>query len=114
MHDLGIIAQISKTLGDVAAENHLKKIGSVTLEIGAVSGIVSDYFDDCWKFYSNKTPLLEGAKLKVEMIPAITYCEHCEKTYDTIAYGKICPYCHSDQTYLISGNEINIKEIEAY
>ena len=42
MHELGIIVQISKTLGDVAAENHLKKIGSVTLEIGAVSGIVSD------------------------------------------------------------------------
>lgn len=114
MHELGIIVQISKTLADVAEENHLEKIGSVTLEIGTVSGIVSDYFNDCWKFYCKKTPLLEGAKLKVEMIQAVTYCEHCEKTYDTIQYGKICPHCHSDQTYLISGNEINIKEIEAY
>ena len=51
MHELGIIVQISKTLADVAEENHLEKIGSVTLEIGTVSGIVSDYFDDCWKFY---------------------------------------------------------------
>ena len=104
MHELGIIVQISKTLADVAEENHLEKIGSVTLEIGTVS----------WKFYCKKTPLLAGAKLKVEMIQAVTYCEHCEKTYDTIQYGKICPHCHSDQTYLISGNEINIKEIEAY
>ena len=47
MHELGIIVQISKTLADVAEENHLEKIGSVTLEIGTVSGIVSDYFDDC-------------------------------------------------------------------
>ncbi len=114
MHELGIIVQISKTLEDVAQENHLEKIGSVTLEIGEVSGIVSDYFDDCWKFYCKKTPLLEGAKLHVIAISAITHCTHCQKDYETVRYGKICPHCQSDQTYLIQGNEINIKEIEAY
>ena len=28
-------------------------------------------------------------------------------------YAKICPYCKSERTYLITGNEYNIKEIEA-
>ena len=34
MHELGIIVHIAKTLDQVAAENELKKIGSVTLDIG--------------------------------------------------------------------------------
>lgn len=42
MHELGIIVHIAKTLDQVAAENELKKIGSVTLDIGEVSGIVPD------------------------------------------------------------------------
>ena len=43
MHELGIIVHIAKTLDQVAAENELKKIGSVTLDIGEVSGIVPEY-----------------------------------------------------------------------
>ena len=28
-------------------------------------------------------------------------------------YKKICPYCQSGNTFLVTGNEYNIKEIEA-
>jgi hydrogenase nickel incorporation protein HypA/HybF len=51
--------------------------------------------------------------LKLETIPAVTYCSGCEKTYETIRYGKICPYCGSPETWLVQGNECVIKEIEA-
>ena len=47
MHELGIIIHISKTLKEVAEENEVTKIGSVTLEIGEVSGIVPEYLLDC-------------------------------------------------------------------
>lgn len=56
---------------------------------------------------------MNGAELKVEVIPAVTYCESCKGKYKTVEYGKICPYCQSEKTYLLSGNEIMIKEIEA-
>ena len=56
---------------------------------------------------------MKEAKLIVEKIPAITFCEDCKKTYATIEYGKICPHCGSELTYLLQGNEFNIKEIEA-
>ena len=51
MHELGIIIHISKTLKEVAEENEVTKIGSVTLEIGEVSGIVPEYLLDCWDYY---------------------------------------------------------------
>ena len=42
---------------------------------------------------------------------AVTYCEDCKKEYETVKYGKICPYCKSERTYLLRGNEVMIKEI---
>lgn len=113
MHELGIIIHVSKTLNSVAAENNLNKIGSVTLEIGEVSGIVPDYLTDCWDYYRKKNPLIEDSEMKIEMLPAVTMCRACEKTYPTIKHGKQCPHCKSWDTYLLAGNECNIKEIEA-
>lgn len=51
-------------------------------------------------------------ELEIETIPAITFCEDCEETYPTVQHGKICPYCGSEHTYLVQGNEHQIKEIE--
>ena len=65
MHELGIIVHITKTLQNVAKENNLSEIGSVTLEIGEVSTIVPDYLTDCWKYYRKKFPLIEHSELKI-------------------------------------------------
>ena len=113
MHELSIVTHVAKTLDEVAQENNLKKIGSVTLEVGEVSGIMTDYFEDCWNYFKVRHPILKDSILKLEMIPAITFCEDCRQEYNTMEHGKICPYCKSEHTYLIQGNECNIKEIEA-
>lgn len=113
MHELGIIVHIAKTLDQVAAENEVTKIGSVTLEIGEVSGVVPEYLTECWNFYRKKSPLLADSEMKIEMLPAVTFCENCKETYPTVEYGKQCPHCGSHETYLLKGNECNIKEIEA-
>ena len=62
MHELGIIVHISRTLEEVAKENQLTEIGSVTLEIGEVSGVVPEYMTDCWKYYRRKSELLEESE----------------------------------------------------
>ena len=46
-------------------------------------------------------------------LPAVTHCEDCLKDYPTVKYGKICPHCGSEHTYLLRGNELTIKQIEA-
>ena len=113
MHELGIIVHITKTLLNVAEENKLSEIASVTLEVGEVSSIVPDYMTDCWKYYRKRFPLLEEAELKIEMMPAVPYCESCEKAYPTVEYGRQCSHCGSWETYLVTGDECNIREIEA-
>ena len=82
MHELGVVFQAIKIVEEVAKENNLIEIESVTVEIGEVSTVIESYLQDC----GNK--------------------------YETVTYGKTCPKCNSTHTYLLQGNEFNIKEIE--
>ena len=59
------------------------------------------------------TEVLKGAELRIETIPAVTLCENCTHTYPTVPQGRVCPLCGSEETVLLQGNEINLKEIEA-
>ena len=113
MHELGIVYQIMRTVEQIADENCLKAIKTVTLELGEVSGIIPDYLDECWNWASKRSDSLKGSYLDIEEIPAVTYCEGCTETYETVKHGKVCPHCKSGQTYLVTGNEMNIKEIIA-
>ena len=112
MHELGVTFHIMDHLEKVAKENQVTHIHSVTLELGGVSTVIESYLQNCWTWAAKKRPLFADAKLIVETLPAITYCEDCEKTYPTVEYGKICPHCGSERTYLLQGSEFNIKEIE--
>ena len=113
MHELGVVFHVIRMVEDVARENDLTEIASVTLEIGEVSGIIESYLQNCWKgSVEKKSEIMHGAKLYAEKIPAVTYCEDCRQTYGTVQYGKTCPHCGSGHTYLLRGNEFNIKEIE--
>ena len=112
MHELGLVNYVVKQVGKIAEENGAKKVRSVTLEFGEVSGIVSSYLYNYWAWYTKKFPMFEGARLKCETIPAITWCDDCKQTYPTVQYGKTCPHCGSGNTWLHQGNEMNIKQIE--
>lgn len=113
MHELGIVKHVIRTLGDVARENRVRHIGSVTLEVGEVSGVVLAQLVDCWNYFREKDPLVQGAVLYVETVEALTLCTACEQVYKTVEHGKICPNCGSAETYLLRGNEFSIKQIEA-
>ncbi len=113
MHELGIVTHVIRTLEEVAEENNVVKIGSVTLSVGEVSGVVPEQMIDCWNYFKVRTPLVQDAELILETVPAVTYCTACRETYETLRYGKTCPYCGSGETYLLRGSEFSIKEIEA-
>lgn len=114
MHELGVVFYVIDDVEKVAKENNVQRVHSVTLEVGEVSTVIPEYLMDCWNWAVKKHEILADCELKVERIDAVTYCEDCQKNYSTVEHGKICPYCKSENTYLLRGNEFNIKEIEVY
>ena len=113
MHELGIVFHVIQSVERVGEENGLSSVSSVTIELGEVSGVVPRELRDCWNWAVKKTALLPQAELRIETLPAVTYCADCGREYPTVRYGRICPHCGGEKTWLVRGNEINIKEIEA-
>ena len=111
MHELGIVFYIIRDVKKAAQENGVEHVSAVVMNIGEVSTIVPEYLTDCWRWAADKEELLRGCELKIEPIPAVTHCDGCGKEYPTVAHGKICPHCGSEKTWLLQGNEVEIKEI---
>ena len=113
MHELGVVFHCIDQIKEIAAENNVSQISRVTIDLVEVSTVIPYLFTDVWKWAIKKEDLLRECELDLQIIHALTFCETCGKTYDTVAHGKICPHCGSEKTYLKTGNEIIIREIEA-
>ena len=112
MHELGIVFYIIRDVKKAAEENGVKKVAAVVMSIGEVSTIVPEYLTDCWRWAADKEELLRGCELKINTIPAVTHCDDCGGEYETVRYGKTCPCCGGEHTWLLRGNEVEIKEIQ--
>ena len=113
MHELSLITQVVATLNDFFKDHPVKKVYSVTLSVGTVSGIVPHYLTDAWQWFTKDEELYKNSKLKIDPIHAYTTCLDCGEVYDTIQYATICPRCTREHTVFKQGNEFIIKEVEA-
>ena len=68
-------------------------VNAVVMNIGEVSTVVPEYLQDCWRWAADREDMLRGCELKVNVMPAVTYCEDCGQEYGTVEHGKTCPYC---------------------
>ena len=112
MHELGIVFYIIRDVKEAAEQNGVEHVSAVVMNIGEVSTIVPEYLTDCWRWAADKEEMLKGCELKILTVPAITHCDACGEQYPTVKFGKKCPRCGSDNTWLLQGNEVEIKEIE--
>ena len=113
MHELGIVFHIIDQVDEIAESNQAKSVKKVTLEIGEVSGVIPKYLNDCWLWaVNNRSKHMKDCELNIITLKGTSYCEDCGETFDTVKHGKICPKCGSKKTYLITGNEVSIKNIE--
>lgn len=55
---------------------------------------------------------MQGCELKIKGVKAITKCDDCGEEYPTTVYKKICPYCGSENTHLLTGDQFVISNIE--
>ena len=112
MHELGIVKNVVEQVEKVAKENGVKKVLKLNMEIGEVSSIVPELFTDAFEWLKKRTDTMQETELNLVILQGISYCRSCRKTYETTKYAKECPYCKGNDTYLVTGNEINIKDIE--
>ena len=111
MHELGIVLHTIESVEKIAEENDVLSVKRLTLEVGEVSGIVPDYFKDCYEWSKQHSKYMKECELNLVVTKAFSYCKNCQETFPTVENGKICPICKKDDTYLVTGDEINIVDI---
>ena len=56
---------------------------------------------------------MQECELNMIIVAGISYCRDCKKTYRTTEYGKACPACGGHNTYLVTGRDVMVKDIQA-
>jgi hydrogenase nickel incorporation protein HypA/HybF len=111
MHELGIVIEMFDLLEEIKKEQGLKKISTVTVEVGELSGVMCDYLKECWNV-ARLGGTFENTQLDVEFHPAFARCD-CGEEFEMMKNSRICPKCHKSNYSVISGREFEIKQIEA-
>ena len=60
MHELGVVFKVIDNLKEVADENNISQISSVTLSLGEVSTVIPKLLTDCWQWAIEKHDFLKG------------------------------------------------------
>jgi hydrogenase nickel incorporation protein HypA/HybF len=110
VHELGVVMEVVKMVEQYAAEQDACRIESLTLEIGELSSAIPSYVEAVYPAAVSGS-ILEGAELKIEIIPCCTRCKNCEKIFNALEHKAVCPVCGGKELELLSGKEFHIKEI---
>jgi hydrogenase nickel incorporation protein HypA/HybF len=111
LHELSLTQSIVELAIEHAEREEAKVIRSLTLEIGALSGVIPDAVEFAFDVCSKGT-LAEGARLEINYIEGRGRCQECsrETELDKLTYA--CPHCGSLALETLQGKEMSLIEME--
>jgi hydrogenase nickel incorporation protein HypA/HybF len=112
MHELSIATAIVEHAAGLARERGAHGVSAVTVRVGELAGVVPDALAFSFDVAREGTELA-GARLVVEEVAALAYCEPCAREF---AVGMPpffwCPGCDRPSAGLRSGRELEITGVE--
>ena len=107
MHELSITRNIVAIVSEAARG---RRVRAVTLEVGALSGVMAEAIAFCFGVVSAETPV-DGARLDIRAVEGRGRCRSCGSEFVAPSLYSPCP-CGSREVDLIGGEELNIKSME--
>lgn len=110
MHELSLTQNILDIVDEYAARHGFQVVHSLKLSFGRLSCIDPESLKFSFDVLS-KGSKAEGARLDLEILPAVVYCFSCEKEFEVESYASACPQCHGQDILLCAGTQ-ELKLIE--
>jgi len=114
MHELSVTKSIYQIVLKHAKSGNVERVISVNLEIGSLSDLQEEWVQRYFDHLSRGT-IAEGAKLKINRVPAIFHCNRCQRSFEVesmLEDDLSCTLCHSREVILVSGREYQVKNME--
>lgn len=107
MHELGIARNIVAIVSDRAQGRRVRR---VTLEVGKLSGVMTDAIAFCFDVVAQGT-VLEGASLDICEIEGRGRCIACGTEFDMPTLYAACA-CGSRRLHRLQGEELKVKTMQ--
>ncbi len=111
MHEMSLCEGILQVLQKSAQSQGFRRVKTVWLEIGALSGVEVEAMRFSFDVVMRGS-LADGAKLEIIDLPGQAWCMQCAKTVTVKQRFDACPKCDSYQLQVTAGDEMRIKELE--
>ncbi len=111
MHEMSLCEGVLDILKTEAVNQGYKRVMTVWLEIGELSGVEPDAMMFSFDAVTRGS-LADGAKLVIVPVPGESWCMKCSKNIKVKQRFDCCPDCGSYQLQVVSGDEMKIKELE--
>ncbi|MDO8946349.1 MAG: hydrogenase maturation nickel metallochaperone HypA [Desulfocapsaceae bacterium] len=112
MHEMSLVQAMLAQLASLAAEHDKKKVITVTLDIGPLSGVVIDSFQFGFDILSAESSLTKGAKLIITNTPASYQCIRCAYKQAAVVRPDHCPKCNETLLIPEGGDTIILNQVE--
>ncbi len=107
MHELAI----TQSVVDMVVERTAgRRVASVQVRVGKLSGVVADAMRFCFDLATVDTPL-EGAELEIEAVPGQASCRTCGSEFEVSDLILLC-HCGSADVRIIAGDELLVTSVE--
>ncbi|MEJ2404399.1 MAG: hydrogenase maturation nickel metallochaperone HypA [Candidatus Thiodiazotropha sp.] len=111
MHEMSLCESVIQILQDNAVSQGFKRVKTVWLEIGELSGVEVEAMRFGFEVVSRGT-LADQATLEIIESPGTAWCMQCGKSVRVRQRFDACPECGSYQLQINGGEEMRIKELE--
>ncbi len=112
MHEMSLMQSLLKIVEQKAKEKNSTKVLSISISVGALSGVEPDLLSFAFDSFSDGT-CAKGAKFFINKKPLVIHCKHCGVVESGAnEYLFQCPKCKSDQISIPENDELLIEKME--
>ncbi len=113
MHEISLVQGLLSQLHDLARQNNMTKVVSITMDIGPLSGVVADSFRFGFEILAQEDALVREATLNINTT-AVTYrCTGCNATQHSSGDKPDgCPACGELFLLAEGGDELILNTVE--
>ena len=113
MHELSLCENLLDQVIKIAQQHQAKNIESITLNLGPLAGVEPLLLDNAFKILKIDT-VVANAQLIINSTPIIIKCQQCGEQSSATNNYLVCPSCQSNDTQLISGDELTLASVALY
>ena len=111
MHELSIASSLMDLCLETALKNNAVSIKRIKIKVGKMSGVMPHFLQSAFEAVQKNT-IAENAVLEIVEEEIEIQCKGCGQKTKMETYAFICPACGSPELEILSGNDLQLLDMD--